>query len=410
MKHEMVTDTRQTTDCRAGGAAAPPSFDDFARRAEAGDRLCVAFMGGSLTWGARASDPQKSSYRALVGQKLQARYPQAHFTFVDAAIGGSGAQLGAFRFDRDVLARRPDLLFLDFTLNDGTDATTPDTLAAQEAIIRRAIVEARCPVVQMFLAAREHVTVGTTEKMKRRAAHLAIAEAYGVPCGDAIGLMQEKYRRGELDLDAVWPPESFDTCHPGDKGYALYAEAAWNAFTRAVAEKVVCHAPAKTLHGETYLRVARVRLSSLAPLPPGWRVSAPSTDYCAFDFLMTRWLDDVTIASNFVPLNHSATTPGEPAQPLRLAFQGASVLCFGQATPRSGSCMIVIDGREKTFDTRQLGPNNTGRMWFLAADDLDPAVEHSLDIVPLFEGQDKPAEICIESVCIAGGAAKAWKR
>lgn len=256
----------------------------------------------------------KSSYRALVGQKLQGRYPKAHFTFVDAAIGGSGAQLGAFRLDRDVLARQPDLLFLDFTLNDGVDATTPDTLAAQEGIIRRVITEAHCPVVQMFLAAREHVTAGTTEKMTRRTAHLAIAEAYGVPCGDAISLMQETYKRGDLDLDAVWPPESFDTCHPGDKGYALYAEAAWNAFTRAVTEKVVCRAPAKTLHGETYLRVARVRLSSLAPLPQGWRVCAPSTDYCAFDFLMTRWLDDVAIASNFIAQSRSATTPCAPAQ------------------------------------------------------------------------------------------------
>jgi hypothetical protein len=182
------------------------------------------------------------------------------------------------------------------------------------------------------------------------------------------------------------------------------------SYARAVTEKVVCRAPAKTLHGETYLRVARVRLSSLAPLPQGWRVCAPSTDYCAFDFLMTRWLDDVAIASNFIAQSRSATTPCAPAQPLRLAFQGSSVLCFGQATPRSGSCMIVIDGRGKTFDTRQLGPNNTGGMWFLAADGLDPAVEHALEIVPLFEGQDKPAEVCIESVCIAGGAATLWKR
>ncbi len=395
--------------CSAGLSAATPSFEDFAKRAEAGENLTVAFLGGSLTWGARSSDPQKTSYRGIIGRKLTEKYPKAHFTFVDAAIGGSGAQLGAFRLDRDVLAYKPDLMFLDFTLNDGTDATTPDTLAAQEGIIRRVISEAHCPVIQMFLAAREHVTVGTTEKMKRRTAHVAIAEAYNVPCGDAISLMQEKHKKGEIDLSKIWTPESFDTCHPGDKGYALYAEAAWNAFNKAVADKVVCRVPEKTLNADSYTHVSRVKLSSLAPLPQGWRVTAPSTDYCAYDFLMTRWLDDVTIASNFIPKDRSATTPIDPAQPLKLSFKGSSVLFFGEATPRSGKCKVVVDGKEKEFNTCQLGPTNTGRMWILVADDLDPKATHSLEIIPLFEGQDKPAEICIESVCVAGGEAKLWK-
>jgi len=66
----------------------PLSFADFDCRARAGERLCVAFFGGSLTWGANASDPQRTSYRALCGQQLEAHYPRARFRFVDAAIGG----------------------------------------------------------------------------------------------------------------------------------------------------------------------------------------------------------------------------------------------------------------------------------------------------------------------------------
>ncbi|MFA6293483.1 MAG: SGNH/GDSL hydrolase family protein, partial [Victivallales bacterium] len=202
-------------------SGATPSFEKFAKRAEKGERLTVVFFGGSLTWGARSSDPNKTSYRAIVGQKLEEKYPNARFKFVDAAIGGSGAQLGAFRLDRDVLAYKPELLFMDYTLNDDAYNTSPDTLAAHEAIIRRVISEAHCPVVQMFLAAKSFVTDGTTEKMKRRTAHIEIAKAYNLPCGDAVVLMQEKYKKGEIDLEMIWTPESFDTCHPGDKGYAL---------------------------------------------------------------------------------------------------------------------------------------------------------------------------------------------
>ena len=382
--------------------AAEPSFESFDKRAASGERLTVAFLGGSLTWGALASDPNKTSYRAIVSRNLEEKYPKAHFKFVDAAIGGTGSQLGAYRLDRDVLPYKPDLMFLDFTLNDGMNRLTPDTLASHEAIIRRMITEAGCPVVQVFTAGKSHVTEGSTDKMLRRTAHIELAKVYNVPCGDAISLMQEKFKKGEIDLDKIWPPETFDTTHPGDNGYELYAEAAWDAYLKAVAGKVVCKAPEKMINESTYMHVARVRLSSLAPLPQGWRITRPSSDYCGFDFLMTRWLDDLTIASNYIPLDRTKTKPIPPTEPLKLKFKGSTVLFFGSSTPNSGKLKALIDGKEKTLNFCQLGPSNYGRAVVLVAEGLDPKVEHSLVIEPLFESPEKLAEICIESVCVAG--------
>ncbi|MBN1863853.1 MAG: hypothetical protein JW808_03020, partial [Victivallales bacterium] len=59
------------------------SFEDFDKRATAGETLTVAFLGGSLTWGAKATDPQKTSYRAIVSRRLQKTYPSAHFHFIE---------------------------------------------------------------------------------------------------------------------------------------------------------------------------------------------------------------------------------------------------------------------------------------------------------------------------------------
>ena len=67
----------------------PRSVADFVRRAEAGERLSVVWFGGSLTWGANASDPNRTSLRALVSKRLEETYPKAHFRFKDAAIGGA---------------------------------------------------------------------------------------------------------------------------------------------------------------------------------------------------------------------------------------------------------------------------------------------------------------------------------
>jgi hypothetical protein len=346
-----------------------------------------------LTWGARSSDPQKTSYRALVSQKFQEYYPKAHFNFVDASIGGTGAQLGAFRLDRDVLAYEPDLLFLDFTLNDNAYRITSDTLAAQEAIIRRTIEQADCPVMQLFLAAKAYVTDEHLEKMQRRTAHMELAQAYKVPCADAIVLMRQMYREGQLDLDQIWPPERFDTCHPCDQGYALYAQAVWSAFEQAVSDTVICRVPENMLHADTYMHAKRFKLSSLPSLPSGWRTAMPSQDYCAFDFLMTRWLDDVTIASNFLPVSRKETVPIPPAQPL----------FWGQSTPRSGTCRVILDGQEKQVNFGQLGANCTGRMWAMVAEGLDPSQLHTLQLIPVFKGPDQPQEICLESICIAGG-------
>src|SRR5690606_9136467 len=96
----------------------PSSFTAFDTRAKAGEHLKVVFFGASLTWGANASDPNETSYRAVVRDLLEKEYPAARFRFRDSAIGGTGSQLGAFRLERDVLAHKPDLVFVDFSAND----------------------------------------------------------------------------------------------------------------------------------------------------------------------------------------------------------------------------------------------------------------------------------------------------
>ena len=212
-------------------AADGPSFADFDRRARAGERLTVVFFGASLTWGANATDPGLTSYRAIVGQRLTQDYPQAHFTFRDGAIGGTGSQLGVFRLDRDVLRHRPDLVFLDFSANDNIYADDDETLASYEAIVRRILLEAKCPVVQVIFPFKWDAAAGKLPGMKRRGAHYAIAKAYNTAVGDAIALVVDRVRAGQTTLDAIWPA---DGVHPGDAGYSLFADAACDAFHEAV--------------------------------------------------------------------------------------------------------------------------------------------------------------------------------
>ena len=157
-----------------GGAA---SFAEFDRRAQAGEALSVVFFGGSLTYGANASDPLITSYRGLMATYLKERYPKAHFSIHDAAIGGSGSQLGLFRLERDVLAHKPDLVFLDFTVNDGYDAKDIESLCFYETLVRRMIGQG-IAVEQLYFAFKWQFGKGyDLEGVPRRTDHKKIAAA-----------------------------------------------------------------------------------------------------------------------------------------------------------------------------------------------------------------------------------------
>lgn len=376
-----------TPDISAKQVARAASFADFDARARAGERLNVAFLGGSLTWGAQATNPQQTSYRALISRKLEEAYPAAHFRFCDAAIGGTGSQLASFRLQRDVLAHKPDLVFLDFTINDDPYVTPdPSRLAAYEALVRR-IVSCGIPVVQAIFAAKKDVSPNPPPR-PLDVAHRAIADAYGLPVGDAVALMRARVNSGQSTPDVLWdaPP---DVTHPGDVGYALYAEAVWGAFADAVSRRMVCRAPERMLNLDTYMAVNRARVSQLGGLPAGWSVGRPLRIAVAYDFVMSRWLDDVVIAS------------GEGAKPLRLTVRGRDVLLFGEATPRCGKYEVQIDGGTPKIYNAAARDGNM-RYVQIIAKDLDPGVEHSIEITPRFSAGQ---ELRIESVCVAGAPA-----
>lgn len=381
----------------------------------------MIFFGASLTWGANATDPQQTSYRARVAQRMEAHYPAAHFTFRDAAIGGTGSQLGAFRMDRDVLRYHPDLVFLDFSANDGIYEAAPETMASYEALLRRIIGEAQAPVVPVIFPFGWDVKAADLDNMKRRGAHLALAKLYHAPAGDAIKLAVDRVKSGDTSIEKIWPT---DLVHPGDAGYELFADAAWEAFRTGVKTRAVCTVPEKPLHADTYLRTARVRFSTLGNLPQGWKTGIPNLTSAYFDMLMSRWLDDEIIASSPAPVPENGIqkpvpTPMRGVAPLVVKFRGSMVMLFGEGTPQSCKYRAVLDGKPVSFkppgakeelhefDAAGIAGPSQGNThhWQVLAEGLDADVDHTLQIIPIFT-PGVAQEFRLESLCVAGGDAK----
>lgn len=58
------------------------------------------------------------SYPHLLLEKLKAEYPYAVINIITTSIGGEWAEKGQKRFAKDVLPHKPDVVFIDYALND----------------------------------------------------------------------------------------------------------------------------------------------------------------------------------------------------------------------------------------------------------------------------------------------------
>ena len=94
----------------------------------AGEEVRIAFLGGSIT--------AAKGWRDHTLEILRRLYPSARFQEIFAAVPGTGSDYGATRLERDVLQYKPDLLLVEFAVND-IKTNKRDVLAQMESIVRQ---------------------------------------------------------------------------------------------------------------------------------------------------------------------------------------------------------------------------------------------------------------------------------
>jgi len=95
------------------------------KKAEAGEPVTIAAIGGSITQGSisnGAKDSQvktKSCYADIFFAWWKETFPQSEITVVNAGIGATDSYLGVHRVQEDVLDYHPDLVLVEYSVNDG---------------------------------------------------------------------------------------------------------------------------------------------------------------------------------------------------------------------------------------------------------------------------------------------------
>jgi lysophospholipase L1-like esterase len=126
------------------------------------------------------------SYPLMAMQRIQKAHPHAVINAIVTAIGGEDSRKGAARFKKDVLSMRPDIIFIDYALND---RRLPE--AEVEKAWRSMAKEARAkgvPLVFMTPTGARNVNYdGPDEPLEIRAAIIRkVAAEEGIPVADVL--------------------------------------------------------------------------------------------------------------------------------------------------------------------------------------------------------------------------------
>lgn len=261
------------------------NMQHFFRRLENGETLTVAYLGGSITWGATATDPLKTSWRALLTEQLRREYPAAHIVPVDAAIGGKGSDLGVFRMDRDVLPHRPDLTFVEFAVND---AQNPERLECMEGILRK--LHNSNPDMAIVLVITGYGRQGKFDS-PREEDHRRLAAFYGIPAVSVVPEVRRLIAENAITTEAILT----DGTHPNDAGYALYADIIRRGLRDAATSAPSTPWPVNPLTENRFESARMLELSRLPGAEEGWKTELPSVTGAWFDHQPSRWLNSVVV-------------------------------------------------------------------------------------------------------------------
>jgi len=159
------------------------------------------------------------SYPLMAMQRIQKAHPHAVINAIVTAIGGEDSRKGAARFKKDVLSMRPDIIFIDYALND---RRLPE--AEVEKAWRSMAKEARAkgvPLVFMTPTGARNVNYdGPDEPLEIRAAIIRkVAAEEGIPVADVLTAWKAALKKG-VKQDSLLAQAN----HPNRKGHEIAAK------------------------------------------------------------------------------------------------------------------------------------------------------------------------------------------
>ncbi|MGV3661840.1 MAG: SGNH/GDSL hydrolase family protein [Prosthecobacter sp.] len=320
-----------------------PNF--LAKATTAGADIKIGYLGGSIT--------AQPGWRPKTLAHFQKAYPQAKFSEINAAIGGTGSDLGVFRLKQDVLNHKPDLLFVEFAVND-SGASPEQIFRCMEGIVRQTWKTLpECDICFVYTLTESLAPAMIDGKFQRPASAMEkIADHYGIPTihmGMEVAKLAKEGRlvwkaplpktaeeKKALEGKVVFAPDSVHP-HP-DTGHELYLAAVVRSLEpiKTASKSPAPHTLAAPFIASNYEQAGMQPITA-ATLSSGFKHLDPKTD----DF-GKRWAGRMTTL-------HKGTQPGDT---ITFKFKGTRCAIFDLVGPDCGQIIITLDDKPSRIAPR----------------------------------------------------------
>jgi lysophospholipase L1-like esterase len=298
----------------------------------AGEKVKLAYLGGSITAAA--------GWRVKTTAWFADQFPDAKLSEINAAIGGTGSDLGVFRVERDVLRHDPDLLFVEFAVNDGGAA--PERIwQAMEGIVRQTWAAKPdtdiCFVYTYRVGYEQDLRAGRCPRAA--SAMEMLADFYGIPSINLALPVVQMEREGKLVFQSDTPPAdgaiqfSRDGVHPLDAGHQIYTEAVADAIlAMREASRPVDHATklSKAFVADHWQRAKMVPVNA----------QMLSGDWKQLD-------SEHTLAKRFGARMGTLWESAQPGSRLSFRFRGSMAKLYDLLGPDGGQVLVTVDGETR---------------------------------------------------------------
>ncbi len=191
-------------------------------RAKEGKAVTIGCIGGSITQGSSASSNTENY--AFYNTKWWAEaFPQCSgLNFVNAGIGATGSYIGVHRVADDLLAQKPDVVVVEFSVNDTNAAFN---LGTYDSLVRKILNAENNPaVILMFMCQENNTTLAQT--------HMQIGQAYDLPMISYQQAVMPEIDKGTF----LWTDIAADNIHPNSNGHGIMGELLWNYYNSVYAQ------------------------------------------------------------------------------------------------------------------------------------------------------------------------------
>ena len=327
-------------------------------KAERGEDITVAYIGGSITEGTGGG--ASACYARISANWLAKRYPDINVNYVNAGIGGTPSILGNIRVSRDVLEHNPDIVFVEFAVNDRyNDDFYTETY---ESLIRTILgSEGNPAVIMLFSPNNELVSEDRDLRYACQKEEQPIGEFYGIPMVSISAAVIPAIDEGII----TWEMYSNDTVHPNKWGHQVYSDMIENFYREAISaieEMSSEELQVKPLREDTYTGARYTnlklcdRLTGLTPTDTG---SWSSSDYG--DHFNNGWKKSGNDSTN---------------NPFTFTFTGSNLFLVYQGGSKYARLLVSVDGGPET-EKYSGGPDGIGYGLIFSS---DTPGEHTVSI------------------------------